>query len=185
MQPSPSSISLFAVTGNPPNHEPGYYPPPSSPPYSPPPKKKSKAPWIVLGIALGILVLVIGGCVVGAILLFQNDDFQETFSDLAIDFSDGVAPTGPVSCEVVGIDYADDYEVVVTATNASGEPSAYRIDYELVGQGGQSFGTDYGVIARVDPGETVDDDVFSILDGDAPWTEVDCVVTDALRVRAD
>ena len=96
----------------------------------------------MLGIALGFLILMIGGCAVGIYLVAQNEDVRETFSDLTIDFSDGVAPTGPVSCAVTGVDTFDDYRVIVTATNASDEPSAYQIDYELLGPAGQSIGTE-------------------------------------------
>ena len=139
----------------------------------------------MLGIALGFLILMIGGCAVGIYLLAQNEDVRETFSDLTIDFSDGVAPTGPVSCAVTGLDTFGDYRVIVTATNASDEPSAYRIDYELLGPAGQSIGTGFGIISRVEPGETVDDDAFGTLADDYDWTEVSCQVTDAVRVAAN
>ncbi len=156
-----------------------------SAPYVPPPKQKSKAPWIVLGVIIGFLVLIIGGCAVGVVLLARNTDVREVFNDFSIDFTDGVAPTGPISCEVTGLNTFKNYDVTVTVTNASGETSAYQVDHELFGPGGESLGIDIGIIGRVEPGATVSDDTFGVISGDLHWSDVSCEVSDAVRVPVD
>ncbi len=139
----------------------------------------------MLGVVLGLVVLMIGGCAAGIIFLAQNEDVREAFSDLTIDFTDGVPPTGPISCEVTGLDSLDSYDVLMTVTNASGETSAYQIDHELLGPAGESLGTDFGIISRIEPGATVSDYTFGFINGDPHWSDVRCLVLDTVRVPVD
>ena len=194
---------MNAVSGNspyepppgfPPSEPPGYppqqdyqpnptYPPPGTGGYEKP--KRSNTVWIVLGVALALGVLVIGGCAVGIVLLARSDTGSELISELAIDFSDGVAPTGPVSCEVDGLDFADDYRVFVTVTNESGVASHYLVDYELTGPGGELIGTDFGIVSNLEAGATERDDSIGTVNGDTPPEDVICTVVAASRVDAD
>lgn len=153
------------------------------------PKKSNRKVWIVLGIIIGAIVLLFGAC--AAILAIAvntaGDEAREIFSELTIDFSDGVPPDGPVSCEVTGIqtDNSDDYEVFTIVTNESGVESHYLIDYTLVGPDGSEIGTDFGIISNVAPGETIRDNSIGVIDGIPSWEQVDCQVTGASRVPAN
>lgn len=170
--------------GGPPQYQqpPGFQPPQSAPP------KNNKTVWIVLGIILGVIVLGIGSC--AAILAFAvnsaDESLREVFSELTIDFSNGVPATGPVTCEVTGIqtDGSGDYEVFAVVSNESGVESHYLVDYELIGPGGEPLGPDFGIVSNVGAGDVVRDNTIGVIDALPDWTEVDCQVTQATRVAA-
>lgn len=177
----------------PPGPPPQYQPPPGQPPpgFQPPhaaPPKNNKTVWIVLGIILGVVVLGIGSC--AAILAFAvtsaDEGIREVFSELTIDFSNGVPATGPVTCEVTGIqtDGTGDYEVFAVVSNESGVESHYLVDYELIGPGGEPLGTDFGIVSNVGAGDFVRDNTIGVIDALPDWTEVDCQVIEATRVAA-
>jgi hypothetical protein len=126
-------------------------------------------------VILGIVAVAVVGNAIG-------DTVTEAIDDFGIDFTNGVPATGPTSCTVTGVDSFDEYDVDVSATNDSGVRSAYRINYELFDPQDASLGTDYGIISAIDPGDTVTDDAFGILDAGPDWTQVRCEVTSALRI---
>ena len=145
--------------------------------------------WIILAVILGGIVLLVGAC--AAVLAYAvssaDESVREVFSELTIDFSDGVPPDGPVSCEVTGIqdDGSNDYEVFTIVTNESGVESHYLVDYAVIGPVGEELGTDFGIMSNVAAGATVRDNTIGVIDGDPPWEEVTCDVTSALRVPAN
>lgn len=213
--PSPSPFEPAPSYGTPPGYgtppagpPPGYGPPPGSGPppagappgygtpvppgyggIGPPPKKSSRTVWIVLAVVVGGLAMVCVGCValigIGA---SQSDDLDvfEVINEATLDFSDGVPPAGPTSCEVTGIqtDGTNDYAVDAIVTNADGVTSHYEVSYELLGPSGDFIGSDFGIISDVEPGETVRDFTLGIVDGPYEWTDVSCEVTLALRIDA-
>ncbi|MEL7210759.1 MAG: hypothetical protein AAGK32_21400, partial [Actinomycetota bacterium] len=105
-------------------------------------------------------------------------------SELTIDFSDGTPAAQTATCEVAGLDFADDYEVFATVMNVSDEESHYLIDYELFGPAGESLGVDFGIISNLAPGDQERDDTEGIIDGDVPWSDVECRVLATTRVGA-
>ena len=132
-------------------------------------------------------MLVVGGCAAAIVLLAESsDDIRETVSELAIDFTEGVPATGPVSCEVTGIqnDGSGDYEVFAIVTNESGVESHYLVDYELIGPSGEPLGTDFGIVSNVRPDETVRDNTIGVIDAAPDWTDVSCLVIGTSRVPA-
>lgn len=115
-----------------------------------------------------------------------TDRITEQFGELAIDFSDGSDVEGPTSCAVTGLqnDGSGDYAVDATVHNADGVASAYQVDYDLIGPDGSTIGSDFGVISRIEPGQTVVDDTIGTVSGDADWRQVSCEVTGTVRVDA-
>lgn len=175
--------------GQPPAQGYGYQPPDfpagGSPDHAPPPKK-SNTGWIIFAVIVGGLVLLIGGCTAAiGIFIAGNEEAREIFTELAIDFSDGVPASGPASCEVDGRDFADDYIVLTTITNVSGEDSHYLIDFELTGPNGEILGSDFGIMSNVAEGATATDNAISIIDGAPAPEDVTCEVIAATRVPAD
>lgn len=139
---------------------------------------------VLLGVGIALVVLVVGACVVGAIVIYANDASREFVSELTIDFSDGVPAAQAATCEVAGLDFADDYEVFATVTNVSDVESHYLIDYELFDAAGASLGTDFGIVSNLAPGASERDDTEGVIDGATPWTDVDCEVLATTRVAA-
>lgn len=135
----------------------------------------------MLGVIVTLLILI-GGCttalVVGARNAGDDGGFFEIVNELSLDFSAASPAIGPSSCEVDGIqnDGTGDYLVLATVTNESGETSAYEVNYELTGPAGESLGTDFGIISRVEPGETVTDNTIGIIDGNPDPADVTCSV---------
>ncbi len=198
--PSYGAPSPGIPPGGPP---PGFGPPGGQPPAygapgaagyggvsSAPPKKNSRTAWIILAGIVGVLVLVCGGCVAlvgfGANEASQGSGF-EFITELGLDFSDGVPATGPVSCEVTGIqdDGSDDYAVDALVTNASGVTSHYRVEYDLFGPGQDYIGSDYGIVSNLAPDESVRDFTVGVVDGVPDWQDVTCTVTQAIRIPAE
>ena len=201
--PSPSPFEPSPGYGSPPaGPPPGYGSPPAGPPptyglpgtpgyggIAPPQKKSSRTIWIVLAVVLGGLAMVCVGCValigIGASQSDELDVF-EVINEATLDFSNGVPPAGPTSCEVTGIqgDGTGDYAVDAIVTNADGVKSHYEINYEILGPTGDFVGADFGIVSDVEPGETVRDFTLGLVDGPYPWTEVSCEVILALRIDA-
>lgn len=177
-QPYPGPQPGPAPYGQPYPDQPAYSYPQGPGPgsYPPPPNKSNRTTWIVLSVILAFLVLVVGGCVT-VLLVGQGFDFD----DLTVDFSDAVISNDPVSCRVDGVDLADDYRVFVSITNNSGVTSAYQVGYELVGPGDTILGDDYGIIARVEPGDTVEDNAFGATSATVDAAQVQCRPTLTLR----
>lgn len=200
--PGPPPQEFQPPQGYPPPEDapPGFPPPQSQPqayqppqgypaPTGPPPKKSSRRVWIILGVILGAIILLVGACT--AILAFAirsaDESVREVFSELTIDFTEAVPATGPVSCEVTGIqdDGSDDYEVFTEVTNESGVESHYLVDYVLVGPNGEELGTDFGIMSNVAAGALERDNTIGVIDGAPSWEQVECEVIGAARVPAN
>ena len=132
-------------------------------------------------------MLLCGGC--AAIVVLAGDaasefDVSEVVTEAGYDFSNASPALGPSTCEVTGIqtDGSDDYAVDVIITSQADVRSHYRIDYDLVDNTGEPIGSDYGIISDVDPGETVTDGSFGVVDGTPGWTDVTCNVTSSVRI---
>ncbi|MGF1596498.1 MAG: FxLYD domain-containing protein [Acidimicrobiales bacterium] len=124
-----------------------------------------------------MLILGIGGCSV-LVLRAAGDQAQVIIDQLSLDFSRGEVTSDPASCAVIGIqnDGSGDYDVTATVTNQSGVTSAYEVNYELFGPDGESLGRDFGIINRVEPGETVTENTINILDAAPAFEDVTCQV---------
>lgn len=114
----------------------------------------------------------------------QSDGF-EFISELGLDFTDGVAPTGPVSCEVTGLQSDGDYSVDALVTNESGVTSHYRVEYDLFGPNQTYISSDFGIVSNVSDGESVRDFTLGTIGGSTDWNDVTCEVTQALRIDAE
>ncbi len=160
-----------------------YQPMGSYPGSTPPPRKRS--PWLILGIVLGIGALVFVGCTAAIVVLVASDNGAREFTtELAIDFSDAQPAAQAATCEVEGLDFADDYRVFTTVTNLDGERSHYEVRYQLI-DGDTIIGNDFGIISGLEPGDTERDDAFGVIGGTTPWQDITCRVTETLRVPTD
>jgi len=155
--------------------------------YGAPPKKSNQTVWIILGSIVGAFVLLCGGCVAIVALTGEATDgfgVPEVITEAGYDFSNAVPALGPASCEVTGVqsDGSDDYAVDAIVTSQADVRSHFRVDYELVDDSGESIGSDFGIISDVDPGETVRDSTYGLVDGTPDWTNVTCNVTSSVRI---
>ena len=167
--------------GSPPGAQAPYAAPGYGPGYAAPPSSGNggRTALIVLAVIGGIFVLLIGGC---SVLIFAaGNAVEDVADDFFVDFSNAQTSTDPVSCRVDGLDFADDYRVYGTVTNNSGETSAYRYEYELLGPGDTFIGSDYGIIDRLEAGDTTEANAYGIVDGTVPPEDVTCSVTELLR----
>ena len=87
-----------------------------------------------------------------------------------------------VTCDVDGIDFADDIATAFVATNGSSETSDYFITAALV-RDGIRIGTAFASIENVRPGQSAPGDGFSVVDG--PDTGVSCEVVDVSRTSSE
>lgn len=163
--------------------------PPTYSPYGPPPEapKSRRTLWIVLAIVLGVIVLGCGGCV-GLAVYGANQagtSLSEIVTEAALDFSDAPEVDDPSSCSITGpSDIGPGYDVEIEVTNTSGVTSHYRLDFTVLDLDGEVEARGSGIISDVGPGSTVGDQPFEPVEGDAPWTEVTCLVTATYRLDA-
>jgi hypothetical protein len=86
-----------------------------------------------------------------------------------------------VTCEVDGVDFANDLTARFVATNDSDEISDYLIDAAFI-RDGIRIGTSFGSIDNVRPGESAPGDGFSFAKG--PDTGVTCEVVHVERLAS-
>ncbi len=82
-----------------------------------------------------------------------------------------------VTCEVTGLDFADDIETRLVATNGSSKLSDYSISVAIV-RDGIRIGTALGFIENVAPGESAPGDGFSTAPGPLEGTTCETVSVD-------
>lgn len=85
------------------------------------------------------------------------------------------------SCEVDGVDFADDLKARFVATNNSSEVSDYLIEAAFI-RDGIRIGTSFGSIDNVRPGQSAPGDGFSFVPG--PDTGVTCQVIHVERLAS-
>ena len=74
--------------------------------------------------------------------------------------------TNEVTCEITGVDFADDVAADLVATNGSSELSDYFIDFAVI-RDGIRVGSGFASIENVRPGESAPGDGFSFAPGPA------------------
>lgn len=100
----------------------------------------------------------------------------ERFASRAVD------DVSDVSCEVDGVDFANDLKARFVATNNSSEVSDYLIDAAFI-RDEIRIGTSFGSIDNVRPGESAPGDGFSFAPG--PDTGVTCEVIHVERLASN
>lgn len=86
-----------------------------------------------------------------------------------------------VTCEVVGLDFADDIDTELIATNGSSGLSDYVINFAVI-RDGLRVGSGFGSIENVKAGESAPSQGFSTVDG--PTDGVTCEVVEVTRVAS-
>ena len=144
----------------------------------PQPRSGRSAGRIVAIVFSVIFLLVVAGC--GAFVFV----FRDLLGDSLIDFSDAVYVDDPATCRVVGVDFAEDYEIEadLTATSAVVN-SHYELTFALRADN-RTLGQDWTVFRDMEPGEFRTEEVFNTIDATVPFGSVDCEVVALLRTDA-
>ncbi len=175
-----------------PRYGPPSYPSPGAAPSSPVgmpagpslypqvPNKPKRSTGKVLAIIFGgVFLLAAGGC---GVFVWA---FREEIADSAIDFSDSeIVDPGLASCDIVGVDFGEDYEIEATLTADNDGRAHYQLDFEVLDADGQPLGTELAVLRNMEPGETRTESVFNTIDATDPIESVTCEIFVVSRVDA-